>query len=110
MKMRDRLASRLAGVEANVVAVGMELRVELLLDDLEQIDNCGPLLWGRREPSIDEPPRDDQRMTRTPGEGPGPSTLNVPAWLSGGGIERPFEARCNVAYHRFPSRPQPTYR
>ncbi len=56
-----------SGVEADVVAVRVELGVELLLDGLDQVEDRGALLMARREPVGDYTARDHERVARRDG-------------------------------------------
>jgi hypothetical protein len=60
VKVRDGLARGLAGVEADVVAVGGQLGVEGALDLVDQRQHRGALGLGGAEPVGDDAAGDDQ--------------------------------------------------
>ena len=63
VQVHDRLARRLARVEADVVAVGTELRVELALDVFYESEDGGALLVTRGEPVGNDAARDDEGVS-----------------------------------------------
>jgi hypothetical protein len=60
--VHHRLAGRLAGVEANVVAGGVELLVELPLHEVDEVKDCELFLAPRLEPVADDASGDDERV------------------------------------------------
>ncbi len=65
VKVHDRLARICTSVETDVVAIGLELRVERALHDVDELEHRDLLLAGGIEPSRDHASRDDQRVSRT---------------------------------------------
>jgi hypothetical protein len=62
MHMHHRLPRCDAGVEADVVAIGMQLFVELPLHDIDQLDDGKPFFLARGEPVGHESACHDQRV------------------------------------------------
>lgn len=60
VEVHHRLAGGRAGVQADVVAVGMKLAVELAFDDVDEVEDGGALLGGGGEPVGDDAAGDDE--------------------------------------------------
>jgi len=63
VEVRHRLPSGRACVEPDVVAVRMQLIIELLLDRLDQLEDRRALFGARGEPVRDDPARDHERVS-----------------------------------------------
>jgi len=64
VQMHHRLASSRADIDPDVVAVGLQLGVELGLHHIEQLEHRNLFFSGRLEPGGDQPPRHDERVAR----------------------------------------------
>ena len=62
VEMHDRLAGGRACVEADVVAIGVQLGVERLLDLVDEGEDCGSILVRGGEPIGDDALGDDERV------------------------------------------------
>ena len=65
MQVPDGLPGGRTGVEADVIAVGLQLGVELTLDLVNQGQDVGPLSVSGLPPGSDHPARNHESMSRT---------------------------------------------
>jgi len=64
VQMHHRLAGSRADIAANVVTVGLQLRIELGLHHIDELQHRDLFFAGRLEPGGDQPPRHDERVAR----------------------------------------------
>ena len=60
VEVHDGLTGSFPGIDADVVAVGVELLIDLLLDDIDELEEGRALVGCGVEPSGDEAARDDE--------------------------------------------------